>query len=172
MKKFLAIVVLGLLFSGNAYTEEKKLEAVTDPKIIEELDKLFEEEHKKRFEKSYFDGFIKCTKNSFFSKNDPIYFGIPIKHRLEEIHSGWDNYKHDFQKWHRMEDHSIKYYFFYKEPGSTIRKSFNRDLLYKIDRETGDMFELNKKINSEKKIRNCEKISYDDLPMLKPKVKF
>ena len=31
---------------------------------------------------------------------------------------------------------------------------------YKIDRENGDMFEINKKINSEKKIRNCESNVY------------
>ena len=69
-----------------------------------------------------------------------------------------------------MEEFNKKYYIFYKNPG--VINSSNSQVLYKIDRETGDMYELNKKINSEKKIRNCEKISYSDLPMLETKTKF
>ena len=50
-------------------------------------------------------------------------------------------------------------------------EALNNKKFYKIDRENGDMFEINEKINS-KKIRSCEKISYSDLPMLETKAKF
>ena len=53
---------------------------------------------------------------------------------------------------------------------------FYKSISDNIDLKTKDtkifMYELNKKINSEKKIRNCEKISYSDLPMLETKTKF
>ena len=63
-----------------------------------------------------------------------------------------------------------KYYVFHKNPG--VINSSKQQIFYKIDRETGAMYELNKKIKSEKKVRNCEKISYSDLPMLETKAKF
>ena len=80
-----------------------------------------------------------------------------------------------------MKELNKKYYIFYKEPGivgdlqlDVNSESFGKKslFLYKIDRETGEMYELNTKTNSEKKVRNCEKISYSDLPMLETKAKF
>jgi len=178
MKKLLAIIVLGLLWSGNAYAEDLKAgDIVTDPKKIKELEELyknmdtvFKEKHKNKFAKLYFDQFIKCTKSNFFSKNDIIYFGLPIRIIHKEIHSGWDVYRYDFTKWHMMDEFNKKFYIFHKNTG--IANLLKSQVLYKIDRETGDMYELNKKINSEKKVRNCEKISYSDLPMLETKTKF
>ncbi len=178
MKKLLGIVVLGLLLSGNVFAEDLKVgEIVTDPEIIKELNELVKqkekktkENHKNTFAKIYFDQYIKCTKRNFFSKNDIIYFGLPLKILHKELHGGWDVYRYDFTKWHIMEEVNKKYYIFYKNPG--VINSSKSHILYKIDRETGDMYELNKKINSEKKVRNCEKISYSDLPMLETKTKF
>ena len=177
MKKFLGIVVLGLFFSANFLAIDLRAEVVKDPDLIKELNELVEEkkkkkkeDHKNNFFKVYFDQYIKCTKKKFFSKDDIIYFGLPQKILHKELHGGWDVYKYDFTKWHIMDDFNKKYYIFYKNPG--VINSSNSQVLYKIDRETGDMYELNKKINSEKKIRNCEKISYSDLPMLETKTKF
>jgi hypothetical protein len=69
-----------------------------------------------------------------------------------------------------MDEMNQKYYVFHKNPG--VINSSKQQIFYKIDRETGAMYELNKKIKSEKKVRNCEKISYSDLPMLETKAKF
>ena len=177
MKKLLGIVVLGLFFNANFLAIDLKAEVVTDPDLIKKFNELVEEkkkkkkeDHKNNFFKVYFDQYIKCTKKKFFSKDDIIYFGLPKKILHKELHGGWDVYKYDFTKWHIMEEYNKKYYIFYKNPG--IINSSNSQVLYKIDRETGDMYELNKKINSEKKIRTCEKISYSDLPMLETKTKF
>jgi len=178
MKKLLGIIVLGLMLSGNAYAEELKIgEIVTDPELIKELNELVKqkkikakEDHKNTFAKIYFDQYIKCTKRNFFSKNDIIYFGLPFKILNEELHGGWNVYTHDFTKWHIMDEVNKKYYIFHKNPG--VINSSKSQILYKVDRETGDMYELNKKINFEKKVRNCEKISYSDLPMLETKAKF
>ena len=177
MKKLLGIVVLGLFFSANFLAIDLKAEVVTDPDLIKELSELVEEKKKKRkedhkndFFKVYFDQYIKCTKKKFFSKDDIIYFGLPQKILHKELHGGWDVYTYEFTKWHPMEEFNKKYYIFYKNPG--VINLSNSQVLYKIDRETGYMYELNKKINSEKKIRNCEKISYSDLPMLETKTKF
>ena len=171
MKKLLGIIVLGLLLSANTYAEDLKSgDIVTDPEIIKRLNEVIMQEHKKKFDKLYFDRYIKCTKRNFFSKNDIIYFGLPLKILDKEIHGAWDVYKYDFSTWHIMDEIDKKYYIFHKVPG--VRDSLKSPVLYKIDRETGDMYELHKKINSEKKVRNCEKISYLDLPMLETKTKF
>ena len=189
MKKLLVIVVLGLLLSGNVYAEDLKPgDTVKDPELIKELNELVKqkekktkEDHKNTFAKIYFDQYIKCTKRNFFSKNDIIYFGLPLKILKKELHGGWDVYKYDFTKWHIMKELNKKYYIFYKEPGivGDLQLDVNSEnfgkkslFLYKIDRETGEMYELNTKTNSEKKVRNCEKISYSDLPMLETKAKF
>ena len=171
MKKLLGIIVLGLLLSANTYAEDLKSgDIVTDPEIIKRLNEGIMQKHKKKFDKLYFDHYIKCTKRNFFSKNDIIYFGLPLKILNKELHGGWDVYSYDFTKWHIMDEVNKKYYIFHKNPG--VINSSKSQILYKVDRETGDMYELNKKINSEKKVRNCEKISYSDLPMLETKTKF
>ena len=177
MKKFLGIIVLVLLLSADLFVKELKAEVVTDPELIKKLNALVEEtkekskiEHKESFKKIYFDQYIKCTKKNFFSKNDIVFFGLPLKILHKEIHGGWDVYKYDFTKWHIMDEMNQKYYVFHKNPG--VINSSKQQIFYKIDRETGAMYELNKKIKSEKKVRNCEKISYPDLPMLETKAKF
>tara|TARA_B100000965_G_C19512186_1_gene722447 strand:- start:135 stop:653 length:519 start_codon:yes stop_codon:yes gene_type:complete len=172
MKKLLGIVVLGLLLTNNVNSKELKIgEMVTDPDTIKQLDKLRKDKHKETFYQKYADQYIKCTKISFFSKDDVVYFGFPIKSMHNEVHASWDVYEDDFKKWHIMDEFNRKYYIFHKHPGMH-NDNLNAQIFYKIDRETGEMFELNKKINSEKKIRTCEKLSYDDLPMIDTKTKF
>jgi len=172
MKKLLGILVLSLFLSFKAYAEKLKLgEVVKDPDIIELIEKQIKIDHKKKFDELYFDSYIKCTKSSLFSKDDVIFFGLPLQTLWKEIHAKWDPYKHDFINWHIMKEMHPRYYLFHKLPGM-YKEALNNKKFYKIDRENGDMFEINEKINSEKKIRNCEKISYSDLPMLETKAKF
>ena len=177
MKKILAIILLVFFCSINLSIQVVNADKVTDPELIKEFEILANQvkekskkDHKESFEKIYFDQFIKCTKKNFFSKNDIIFFGLPLKILHKEIHGGWDAYKYDFTNWHIMQEFNKKYYIFHKTPG--VINSTKPQIIYKIDRETGDMYEYDKSIKSEKKVRNCEKISYSDLPKLETNTKF
>ena len=164
--------MLSLVLCSKSYAEEtKSAENTKDTDFIKLIEKHIKIEHKKKFDELYFDSYIKCTKTSLFSKDDVIFFGLPLQTLWKEIHAKWDPYKHDFINWHIMKEMHPKYYLFHELPGM-YDEALNNKKFYKIDRENGDMFEINEKINSEKKIRSCEKISYSDLPMLETKAKF
>ena len=57
MKKLLAIMVLGLLWSNISFSENsiKATDVVTDPAKIKELNKLFYEEKEKNYKETYFN---------------------------------------------------------------------------------------------------------------------
>ena len=163
MKKLLAIMVLGLLWSNLSFSENsiKATDVVTDPAKIKELNKLFYEEKEKNYKETYFNS-IKCIKTGLFSSEDPKFFAINIKSLGKEMNAEWDMYKSRYKKYHMIKDSNQRYYYFYVLPGL----KYNESHYYKIDRTTGHMYEINENNpNSQKKIRTCDKVKkFSDMP--------
>ena len=152
-KKLLTIIVLGLLFSGNAYAETYDVVLKCEVKY---MDKAMD--------------FDKST-DSFGKAGETKYFHIQKDGLTFEANSNWDEIEKMFINWHEGDFISKKFIKFGFWPGKRERNSH-----IQINRGTGKMsfIGFGDSVSNSKEWydADCDKINYDDLPKKNFKQKF